>query len=105
MSKFAGEAQSLPKKEGGVETEEVPVEKRSVPCISEEELREVVRFAKFLEQRLGCPQDVEWAIDPDLPAGGNIFLFQTRPVKLRDQKAQSPTDRLLDIMVKRRLQR
>jgi len=91
--------------EEGVETKEVPVEKRSVACISEEELREVARFAKFLEQRLGCPQDVEWAIDPDLPSGENIFLFQTRPVKLREQKAQSPLDRLLDIMVKRRLQR
>ncbi|MGA2518086.1 MAG: PEP/pyruvate-binding domain-containing protein [Thermodesulfobacteriota bacterium] len=91
--------------EQGVETKDVPFEKRNVPCISEKELREVAGFAKFLEQRLGCPQDVEWAIDPDLPAGGNIYLFQTRPVRLGTQKPQNPMDRLLNIMVKRRLQR
>ena len=65
----------------GVEWEEVPAEKQVEACLSKEEVTEVARVARLLEERLGCPQDVEWAIEADLPFPQNIFLLQTRPAK------------------------
>jgi pyruvate,water dikinase len=84
-----------------VETKDVPADKQSIVCISEPELKEVSRLARFLDQHLGQPQDIEWAIDPELPFPDNIFLFQARPVKITGERAQTPIDRLLDTMVRR----
>jgi pyruvate,water dikinase len=30
--------------------------------------------------------DIEWAVDKDLPAGGNIFILQARPETVWSQK-------------------
>jgi pyruvate,water dikinase len=84
-----------------IETKDVPADKRSIVCISEPELREISRLARLLDQRLGQPQDVEWSIDPELSFPDNIILFQTRPVKITGERAQTPLDRLLDTMVRR----
>jgi pyruvate,water dikinase len=43
--------------------------------LDQEELAELVRLGHVLEERFGCPQDVEWAI-----AGGVLYLLQSRPV-------------------------
>ena len=34
----------------------------------------------------GCPQDVEWAVDIDLPEGDNIILLQSRPETVWSKK-------------------
>jgi pyruvate,water dikinase len=40
---------------------------------------ELARMAKAIERHYGRPMDIEWAVDKDLPAGGNIFVLQARP--------------------------
>ena len=42
---------------------------------------------------MGCPQDVEWAIDRDLPDGENVVILQSRPetVWSRRKTAQGKT--------------
>jgi pyruvate, water dikinase len=39
------------------------------------ELAELAQLGRSLEERFGCPQDVEWAI-----ADGGVYLLQSRPV-------------------------
>jgi pyruvate,water dikinase len=34
--------------------------------------------------------DIEWAIDKDLPAGGNVFILQARPETIWSNKQQKP---------------
>ena len=34
--------------------------------------------------------DIEWAIDKDLPAGGNIFILQARPETVWSDKPKAP---------------
>lgn len=92
---------SIASKEQGVEERPVPADKQEVPCLSNEELKELARIGKSLEERLGQPQDIEWAIDPDLPFPNNVFVFQTRPEKFATEKATTALDRLADIMAKR----
>ena len=43
--------------------------------LAEDQLRELARIGDDLEQRLGGPQDIEWALE-----GGEIFVLQARPV-------------------------
>ncbi len=102
IEKFVGkkEKQVLSKKKGVV-WEEVPLDKQSIPCLRDEEAIEVAKLAKTLEQSLGCPQDMEWAIDLDLPFPKNIFLLQTRPAKVAVKKPLSPTERIIDLIAKK----
>jgi pyruvate, water dikinase len=43
--------------------------------LSAEELERLAGLGRQLEERFGCPQDIEWAI-----AGDEIYLLQSRPV-------------------------
>jgi len=42
---------------------------------SDELLAELARIGDDLEQRVGMPQDIEWAVE-----GGELFVLQARPV-------------------------
>jgi pyruvate,water dikinase len=65
--------------EHGVVEVEVEPERRDAPCLSDAEIRDVAALARRAEKHYGCPQDVEWALDSQLPAGQNILLLQSRP--------------------------
>ena len=56
----------------------VPTDRQGVPCLTDEEVLELARLGRKLEQHCGAPQDIEWAIERDLPFPGNIFFVQTR---------------------------
>jgi len=95
------EIQVVAKGEGTVE-EEVPADKRLIPCLSDEEVVRIAELAKALELHFGGPQDMEWAVSDDLPFPDNIFLLQTRPVAGIQAKApSSPTARIMSEMLKR----
>jgi pyruvate, water dikinase len=64
---------------GRVVEQPMPKDQRRRPCLSHVEVRELVRLAVEIEEREGCPQDVEWAIDAHLPFPDNVFLLQHRP--------------------------
>ena len=85
----------------GVGWEDVPLQKQSIPCLSNDEIVAVARLALLLEERLGMPQDVEWVIDPGLPPPNNIFILQTRPAEVAAKKAESVTERMIDLIAKR----
>jgi len=58
---------------------EVPSEKQDRPCLSDEEIHKLAELAKRIEQLYGIAQDIEWAIDGDIPFPDNIFIVQSRP--------------------------
>jgi pyruvate,water dikinase len=102
VDRFTAEkSKQVVNKEIGADWDDVPSEKQSIPCITDEEVVAVAKLAKLLEERLGVPQDMEWAIDPDFPSPNNVFLLQTRPAKVAVQKPQSVTDRMIDLIAKR----
>ena len=49
------------------------------PSLSDAEIRAVARLARTAEKLFGVPQDIEWALDRDLPEGSNVVLLQVRP--------------------------
>jgi len=57
----------------------VPPEIQERPCVSDEEILKLAELAKRIEQHYGKPQDIEWAIDRDIPLPSNMFIVQARP--------------------------
>jgi pyruvate,water dikinase len=67
----------VPADGGGVEQRELG-EEGGEQKLSEDQLRALAQIGDDLEQRLGVPQDIEFAIE-----GGEIFVLQARPVTVR----------------------
>jgi len=57
----------------------VPAKRQRQPCLTDEEIVKIAELAKHIEEHYGHPQDVEWAIDRNLPFPKNIFIVQSRP--------------------------
>jgi pyruvate,water dikinase len=64
----------------------VDADRRNAQCLTDAEILAVADLAKRLEKQNGCPQDVEWALDADLPEGKNIVALQSRPETVWSQK-------------------
>lgn len=54
---------------------EVPVSQQDVPCLTDEQARELAKLGARIEALYGKPQDIEWAI-----AGKSCFILQARPI-------------------------
>jgi pyruvate,water dikinase len=65
---------------------EVDKKRRTMQSLTDAEVIAVARLAKRLEKQNKCPQDVEWAIDADLPEGENLVALQSRPETIWSQK-------------------
>ena len=69
-----------------VEKAEVPEERATAPSLTDDEVKAVAWLARQAERHYGAPQDVEWAIDMDLPDNENVVLLQSRPETVWSQK-------------------
>jgi pyruvate,water dikinase len=81
----------LPNPHGaGVSDQEVPGERQNIPCLSDEEIHALVKIARQVERHYGAPQDIEWAVSRNHPAGEKLFLLQSRPETVWAAKDKSP---------------
>jgi pyruvate,water dikinase len=60
---------------GGTAERELNPEEGGALTLDEARLRALARLGEDLEQRLGAPQDIEWAL-----ADGELYVLQARPV-------------------------
>jgi pyruvate, water dikinase len=76
----------------GDRVERVPVDddRRTAPSLDDEEVKAVARLARRAERHYRCPQDVEWAVDGDLPPDQAVTLLQARPETVWSQQARPP---------------
>lgn len=77
-----------------VEFKEVPVERQKEFCLTDEEIGKLVNLGKQGERLFGGePQDMEWAIDKDLPPEKNTLLLQARPETIWASKQKKEVPR------------
>jgi len=67
---------------------EVPFERQRVQSLIDDEITELAWMGKQIEKHYGRPMDIEWAVDKDLPSGGNIFILQARPETVWSARSQ-----------------
>ncbi len=94
----------------GTAVKAVPPDQQVIPCVSVEEVMEIAGMGLRIETHYGCPQDIEWAIDRDLPFPDSVFSTQARPVTAAGKKemgegvkkeaGRSDTDHIIDLMLK-----
>jgi len=65
-----------PRSGGGVDAVGTPEDRRTVPCLSDEELQALRAVGRKVEKHYGRPQDIEWAIERGTDA---LLLLQSRP--------------------------
>jgi len=80
----------------------VPPERQEVPCLSDEEIIELAKIGKKVEQHFGAVQDIEWAIDQELPFPQNLFILQTRAAQVLSKQeekrfADTPIDAIASL--------
>ncbi len=61
--------------EGGTEEVPIPEDLRSVPILSDQQVRELSALARKIEGYYGKPQDIEWGY-----YNGQWYLLQSRPI-------------------------
>lgn len=94
----------------GTVTEAVPRDRQLIPCVSVSEVIEIAKMGMRIEEHYRAPQDIEWAIDRDLPFPENVFSTQSRPVtaagksdfgkEVIKDKGKSDTDHIIDLMLR-----
>ena len=67
----------------------VPAERQNIQSVIDDEITELAWMAKRIEKHYGRPMDIEWAIDKNLPAGGNVFVLQARPETIWSNRQRS----------------
>ena len=75
------------------QTLEVPLERQTVQSLIDDEITELAWMGKKIEAHYGRPMDIEWAIDKNLPSGGNIFILQARPETVWSARQRAPAAR------------
>lgn len=70
---------------------DVNAERRAVRSLTDHQLTAVAQLAKRAEKHYRTPQDIEWAIDADLPEGDNVLLLQSRPETVHSTKKPQAT--------------
>jgi len=68
----------------------VPEDRQTQPCLTDDEILELARLGKRIERHYGRPQDIEWAVDRDLPFPENVVILQSRPETVWSQKRSEP---------------
>ncbi len=62
-------AQAYQLVDDGVQLVDLDEDTANAPSLVDEEIVAIAQLARTAEKHYGCPQDIEWAVDDDLPAG------------------------------------
>ncbi len=77
---------------------ELSGERATGPCLTDAEIKAVARLARAAERHYGCPQDIEWALDSELPAPDNVALLQSRPETVWSRQERPPVATSTNVM-------
>jgi pyruvate, water dikinase len=85
--------------EGGTISTQVPEEIQEKPCVDPEELKEIVRIAKQVEDHFHMPQDMEWVLDRFQSLPESLYWVQARPAKYAQVK-EKESEYLAELMTR-----
>jgi pyruvate,water dikinase len=85
--------------DGGTITVQVPAEIQEKPCVDPEELKEIVRVAKQVEDHFQTPQDMEWVLDRFQSLPDSLYWVQARQAKYAQVK-EKESEYLAELMTR-----
>lgn len=75
---------------GDVPPTAVDETRHAVMCLEHDEVKSLATYGKQLERMHSAPQDIEFAVDEELPAESNIVLLQCRPETVWSRVERKP---------------
>ncbi len=66
-------------KTGKTQHADVPRERQEKPCLTKEEIKRLAELGRKIEAHYSKAQDIEFAVDSDLPFPESVFIVQSRP--------------------------
>lgn len=75
---------------GDVPATAVDEGRQAVMCLEHDEVRLLATYGKQLERMHAAPQDIEFAVDEELPTSDNIVLLQCRPETVWSRVERKP---------------
>src|SRR3954451_22680783 len=69
-------------KDGGTKEQEIEPERQNRQALTDEQILQLERMGRKIEEHFGCPQDIEWCLvdDARLPDGQAFSIVQSRPI-------------------------
>jgi phosphoenolpyruvate synthase/pyruvate phosphate dikinase len=69
-------------KDGGTKEEEIEPEQQNKQALTDEQILQLERIGRQIEEYFGRPQDIEWCLvdDTRLPDGQAFYIVQSRPI-------------------------
>ena len=103
-------AERLDPSTGAVHRRELGEEEADAPSLADAEVLAVAAAGKEIEQALGGPVDIEWALGPGPSGPRHLYLLQARPETVWSAKRASPVagagtsamDRMVSMLLPRR---
>lgn len=62
-------------KDGGTKEQETPPEQQNRQVLTDEQILQLERIGRKIEEHFGCPQDIEWCLADD-----TFYIVQSRPI-------------------------
>ncbi len=62
-------------KDGGTQAQEIKSEQQNRPVLTDEQILQLERLGRKIEEHFGCPQDIEWCLADDI-----FYIVQSRPI-------------------------
>ncbi|MBU0515377.1 MAG: phenylphosphate synthase subunit beta [Proteobacteria bacterium] len=82
---------------------EIPTERQTAQSTIDDDIIELAKMGKIIEKHYGRPQDIEWAVDKDMPTTGNVMILQSRPETVWSDKKRetggAPKKSVMDFML------
>lgn len=79
---------------------DVPPELCDKPCLTDQEIRQIVQVALSVEEHFGAPQDMEWVVDADVAFPQSVIWVQARPARFVPHRKDADADYLVDQMAR-----
>jgi pyruvate,water dikinase len=80
---------------GGVVEKPVPEELKTIPVLSDDQIRELARYALDIEKHYGTYMDMEWALDERTK---KIWIVQARPETIWSNKNKSAANEKKEVV-------
>ncbi|WP_226002175.1 phosphoenolpyruvate synthase [Paenibacillus sp. BJ-4] len=63
------------RKEGGTETKQLNPDQQKTQTLTDQQILQLERIGRKIEEHFGCPQDIEWCLADD-----TFYILQSRPI-------------------------
>ncbi|MEK5320039.1 phosphoenolpyruvate synthase [Paenibacillus sp. FSL L8-0644] len=63
------------RREGGTETQQIDLDQQRTQTLTEQQILQLARIGRQIEEHFGCPQDIEWCLADD-----TFYIVQSRPI-------------------------